>query len=238
MLQMTSLCAAWKYYIADGVVALFFLISIITGAKKGFFRCIFGVISTLAAVILAIMGAKIILSATNGLFGFQNWAYGKFLGVFSKWEGFSADISGIGLDAALQMNTMPAIVAKLILKIAGTQTELAAGTTLAQLLGNATASLASLLLAGISIFVVIKLLFIILKRILNSAAEESDAVGGINAFFGGLLGGVYAVFIVSVVLSVLAVFPFNAVTGYLSETLLVGKLYVHNPLVYVLGLFL
>ncbi len=241
MFNLTALCAgSFKYYIVDIVVILFFVFCMVKSARKGFFNSVFGVISTLAAVILAIMGAKILLGVTGGLFGFQDSVFEKFREIFSKWEGFNTDISGIGVDEALKTNTMPAIVAKLILKIAGKDSEIVPGTTLAQLTAEATSSLASLLFAGILIFFVTKLVFLILKRTLSGDPDDLEESGALslNSLLGALLGAVYALVIVSGILAILAVFPFKSVTGYLSNTLIVGKLYVSNPLVYILGLFL
>ncbi len=239
MLTGNALCAVqWSNYILDiAVVALFLVMAIICGSR-GFFSCILGIISTVAALLAAIFLAKLVVDATGGLFGLQGVFAKKFSGTFSKLGGFDVDVSGADVETALKTSSVPAVLARLVLKIVGKQEGVAAGTTLGQLVGQATASLATTLIAGLIIFILVKILVGLLKRVLNNAADNVGSLGWVNSLLGALYGVLCALLLVSALLAVLAVIPINALSNYLSKTLFVGALYAHNPLVYILSWFL
>lgn len=238
MLINTFCAVQWTNYILDGIVALFALIMLIVCAKKGFIDCFFGMISTVVALIVAIAFAKTVLNATDGLFGLQGWLYTKLEGSFAKVAGFNADISAVGVEAALEEHNVSAILAGLVMKLVGKQESIPEGTTLAMLLGEATSRLAATLIAGLVLFILIKLVVRLLRGILESIASKVDVLNGINALLGAAVGILQAALIVCSILAVLAIFPNEGITTYLSNTLFVGKLYLHNPLVSILGSFL
>lgn len=225
----------WSNYIVDGIVALFALIMIVVCAKKGFIDCFFGTVSTLLAVIVAVTFAKTLVGATDGLFGLQEVIQTKLEGMFAKLNGFNADISQSGVEAALKEQNVSAILAGLVMKLVGKQDSIPEGTTLAMLLGEATSTLAATLIAGLALFIVVKLLTALLRGVLNAVAEKIELVNGVNILLGGIVGFLQAFLIVCAILAVLAIFPNEGITTYLSKTLFLGKLYVHNPLVGILG---
>ena len=227
----------WKSYIADGAVALFVLIISIICAKKGFVGCLLGFLSTIIAVVAAVALAKPILEATDGAFGLQDVLQKAFEKAFGKIAGFNADISGQGIEAALESQDFPAILSKLVMKLMG-KGDLAPGTTLAGVVSVATARLATTLIVGILIFIVIKLLVRLLRKILNAIIKSIPLVGGLNRLLGFLVGVIEALLIVSFVLAILALFPSQGVLNYFANSLFVGWLYDHNLLVMLLSLFI
>ncbi len=233
------ICAAtWTGYIADGVVILLALILTIVCAKRGFIGCLLGAVSTLIALIAAIFLAKPVLNLTDGLFGLQEKLYLSFSESFAKIKGFNTDVSAIGVEAALKEYDVTAVLAALVLKLVGKQETLAPGTTLAGLLGDATSSLAATLITGIALFILIKLTVFLAKGIMKGLVKKVKLVNGVDTLLGALVGFLEAFLIVCGVLAVLAVIPVDSISTYLEGTLFVGKLFVHNPLVSLLGLFL
>lgn len=233
------ICAAsWTGYIADAIVILFALLMIIICGKKGFIGCLLGMISTLIAFIAAIFLAKPVLGLTDGLFGLQEKICLSFTESFAKIKGFDADISSVGVEAALEANNVAAVFAALIIKLIGKQEVLAPGTTLAGLLGNATSRLAATLIAGVAVFILIKLVVLLLKGVLRSVVKKIKLVGGIDTLLGALVGFLQAFLIVCGILAGLAVLPIESVSTYFNDTLFVGKLFAHNPLITILGWFL
>ena len=233
------ICAAsWTGYIADAIVILFALLMIIICGKKGFIGCLLGMISTLIAFIAAIFLAKPVLGLTDGLFGLQEKIGLSFTESFAKIKGFDADISSVGVEAALEANNVAAVFAALIIKLIGKQEVLAPGTTLAGLLGNATSRLAATLIAGVAVFILIKLVVLLLKGVLRSVVKKIKLVGGIDMLLGALVGFLQAFLIVCGILAGLAVLPIESVSTYFDDTLFVGKLFAHNPLITILGWFL
>lgn len=78
---MTDLLASFQIaYVADIVCALILLIFAAGGAKKGFVKCFFGLISTLVALILAITLASTVAGWLPSLFGSEGFFAGKFEG--------------------------------------------------------------------------------------------------------------------------------------------------------------
>lgn len=238
-MNINLICAVeWTNYVVDGVAILLALIMTIVCAKKGFVGCLLGTVSTLLALIAAIALAKPILNATDGLFGLQEKLLNTFSESFAKVKGFDTDISTIGVEAALKEYDVTAVLGALVLKIVGKQESLATGTTLASLLGEATSSLAATLITGIVLFILIKLAVFLIKGIFKSLIKKAKLVNGIDTLLGAAVGLLQAFLIVCGVLAVLAVIPVESIQSYLEQTLFIGKLYAHNPLVTIIGWFL
>ena len=224
-LYKNLICASsWTGYIVDIAVLLLALSMMIVCARKGFIGCLLGLISTLIALVAAIALAKPIVNATDGLFGIQEKICLSFTQSFSKMKGFSTDISALGVEAALEEYNVTAVFAALILKLVGKQEALPTGTTLAGLLGEKTSALAASLIAGILLFILIKLLVFFMKRVLKSAIKKVKFINGIDSLLGALTGLLQAFLIVCAVLAVLAVIPVDSISIYFEQTLFVGKL--------------
>lgn len=231
----TLLSAKASNWIIDVVVILFTLIMFISCAKRGFIDCFFGAISTTLALVVAFSFAKIFVSMTDGVFGLADVIQGKLEAAFAKIEGFTADVSKSGVEQALAEQNVSAILAGLVMKLVGKQDTIAAGTTLAMLLGEATAGLAINLIAGFILFVLTKIVVWFLGGVLNVFAESIHLVNGVNVLLGAVVGVLEALLIVCSILAVLAIFPNEKIAEFLSETLFVGSLYVNNPLIAILG---
>ena len=239
MVFLNNLCAInWLYYIADAVVAIYALIMIIICAKKGFITCFFGIVSTLVALIIALAFAKNVLKGTDGLFGLQDWFCKTFTDSFAKMEGFDADISAQGVETALKEHNVSAILASLILKVAGKQETIEVGTTLAMLLGEATSSLAATIVSALALIILIKVGVRIIRGILNAIVNKLVIIKGLNIFLGGAVGALQALILVCAILAILTVFPVVAVSQYLEKSLFLCYLYEANPLVNILAMFL
>ena len=78
----------------------------------------------------------------------------------------------------------------------------------------------------------------LLKGLLNTIAEKIPLVKGVDTLLGAVVGLLQAALIVCGILALLASFPNENVAAYLSKTLFVGELYVHNPLVTILSKFI
>ncbi len=233
---LNALCTAqWTDYLLDGVVALFFLITVVVSGRKGFIHCFFKIISTLVAIFVAIALAKVTLKSTGGLFGLQDKLVKSFQSLFGKIDAFTADVSNGDVESALESGGISAVVGKLVLKMLGNKKDLPEGTTLATLLGETVGRLAATLLVGVALFVIVKLVMRILRKALTSWADKFSLLSGVNTLLGSIFGFLYAGFIVCAILAALSLFPVNAITKYLENTLFIGELYDHNPLISILA---
>ncbi len=236
---MNGLCAAvWIRYLPDILVGAFFLISIFISARRGFIGCVLGIVSSVLAFVLAVSLAGALVDGTGGLFGLEESLTKSFGKTFLKVDGFGVDVSQTGVKEALEAQKVSSVVSLLVVKVAGKQEQIAAGTTLASLLGQATGSLAARLLAGLVIFIGVKILIGLLKRVLSRVIDKIPVLGGVNRWLGALFGLLYAWIIVSAILAVLALIPGKAITAFFAKTVFVELLYEHNIVILLLGWFL
>ncbi len=236
---LNGLCMApWVKFIPDIAVGIFFIIMIIISAKKGFVGCILSIVSTLAAIFLAITFAGLVVDATDGLFGLKDGLIDSFTKTFSKIGDFNADISQIGVEDALEGKNVSSIVARLVLDAAGKQEVLAPGTTLAVLLGQSVGDLAARLIVGLLIFIFAKIVIGLLKKVISSLLDKIPALGKVNRILGAVFGILYAWVIASAFLAVIALVPVEAITLFLEKTFFVGFLYEHNILIIALSWFI
>ncbi len=231
------LAPQWASHIADIIAVGLLLIMTLIGAKKGFIKSFFGMISTIGALIVAILFAKRVLAWTDGLFGLQDFFDGKLSHAFSKLNGFDADVSAGGVDAALENKNMPALIARLVMKFADTK-ELAAGTTLAQVVGETLSRLACIAITAVLLFIVVKILLSIVKRILDRWANGTKTASGLNTFGGAVFGLVKGLMIICLLLFIVTLIPTNFISNYIEKTVTLETLYNYNPWVWLLGLLL
>lgn len=235
--MVNGLCAGAGIVVFDIIVFAAIVLASLACGRKGFISCLFGIVSNLAAFLIALSLANVFLNITGGLFGLQGVFENNFEEFFAKLSGFDVDISGVDIHTTLESNNVPAILAKLVIKITGGG-EVPVGTTLASLLGEATASLAATLISGAVLFVLVKVGVFFLKATLGGIISRMNLLRGINTLLGSFFGLLYALLIVCVVLAVLAVIPINGISEFLSSGLLIGALYENNLLIIMLSWFI
>ena len=234
---LNALCAGAVGYILDAVLVLGLLIYVMICGKRGFVKMLFRFASGLIAFIAAIALAKVAVSLTGGLFGLMDVFTDKFTAAFSKTEGFNVNIAGQDLQAVLATKDMVAIISTLILKkYAGVQ--LQGDVTLGYLAGSTVAELLCTLIAGVALFFILKIVFRLLSKILTAIFNKIKLLGKVNKFLGILLGLVEGILVISVVVSVLTLIPSAGINNFFESSFVLRWLYNHNPIVWMLGLFL
>lgn len=231
----TQLNAYWLHYAVDIVALVVIFACALGGAKKGFVRCFFGFISTVAAIVLAFLLMKKMLDWTNGLFGLQAIMQRGCANAFSKIKGFDIDVSADGVSGAVS-GKLPAFLADLIIDAIGNN-NYPEGTTLAKVAGDTVGRLGATVLSWIFVFLLVKLLFVLLRSILSAIIEKLPIVGRVNVILGGVVGFCKGLFFVCAVVAILALIPSSGITAFFNECLLTKALYNHNPLHLVLGWF-
>ena len=238
-MQLTAnlLSASWSNYLVDIVVLLFIAGMTILCAKRGFVECIFDVASTLVSFVVAVLVAKLLITITGGLFGFQGWLGGSFSKAFAKLEGFDAVLSEEGAKAALLDKNVAGVIANLAVTWFA-KGKVAAGTTIAGLLGKITARLFTLLIISVILFLAAKLLLLLTKKMLTEIIDRITLLDATNTILGASVGFLQAILIVGAVLALFAVIPSAPIDNYLSNCLFLGWLYGYNPVVALLGLLI
>lgn len=232
--MITSLQANAVNYIIDILAIIVIVGSAIVSAKKGFVECIFGMASTIVAALLAFLLMKPALWATGGLFGLQGATENGCIGVLSKIKGFSIDISNQGISEALAGKALPQFLIDAIISSVG-QSTIPVGTTIAMLAGKALGGLIVGLVSWVFVFVTVKLLLLLLKKIINSLVEKISIVNGVNIALGILLGVIQGLLIISAVIALLSILPLPGVTSFFNGCVFVKGLYNHNPINVILG---
>ncbi len=232
-----ALCAVPAGYIVDGVILLGMLIFLLICRKRGFVKMLFHFASGILALIAAISLAKVVSSATGGLFGLQGRLEDKFVGVFSKMSGFDTDISGQDVGALISEGSVSTIIATLIAK-KYVGVELAAGTTLGYLAGSTVSELLCTLITGIVLFFVLKIFFKLMAKIFTLIIKKIKILDKVNKILGVIFGFIEAVVVISIVMSVLTLIPSTAMYNFFNSSLILRLLYNHNPIVWLLGLLL
>ena len=231
------LAATWSNYLMDVVILLFMAGLTILCAKRGFVECVFDFASTLVSFFVAILLAKFVIFITGGLFGFQEWLGDSFAGSFVKLDGFDAVISEDGAKNALLDRNVAGVVANLAVSWFA-KGKVVAGTTIAQLLGDITAKLFTLLIMSIILFFAAKLLLLLVKKILTEIIDRISILDATNTALGAIIGFSQALLIVGAVLALFVVIPSSAIDAYLSDCLFLGWLYEFNPVIALLGLLI
>ena len=216
-------------YILDILCVLTFLFLSLAGAKKGGIKCVLGFISTLAALVCALVFAKEVAAFLNDTFSVSDALGGRIEKLLLKIKGFNVDLSAVGMEKALQEVRLPSFIKDLLIEQFGDET-LAEGTTLAAKAGGAIAGLIVKLCAGILIFIGVKILLSLLAKILTGVTEKIAVASAINTLLGALLGVFKAFVIVCGILAIVSVIPSESLVASFNETYLVRYLYNDNPL--------
>ena len=229
-----ALLVSWAHAVVDIVAVVILLVYALRSAAKGFVACLFGLLSTIAAAIVAFTALNSILSVTGGLFGLQGALSRGCTNAFAKINGFSVDISQTGIQDALVGKNIPNFLVKIIVDSIG-NTGLPEGTTLAKLVGEALGGLGTKILAFLLTFVLVKLILKILERAISSLIRVIPIVGSLNALLGFVIGVLQGVLLISAVIAILSIIPSQSLSSTLTNCTVVGFFYKHNLLHILLG---
>ncbi len=224
-------------YLLDIIVVVFTLILVISSAKKGFINCVFGLLGTIVAIVAAVSFASLLVNMTDGLFGLEAKLNGAFTESFSKLSGFDVIIQENAniedLINSTEQNMSGILISLVVANFGGG--ELFVGKTLGEVVGTTMGSYATLLVSGIALFVVIRILFAILKKLFNFITG-TGFLGAINKLLGACVGILEALVIASFVVSVCVMFP--SAMEFMSTSRILMAIYEYNPLMWLIKFFL
>ena len=238
MSTLALLAAGPTGYILDILILVGLFLFVFSCAKRGFINVFFSFVSSVVALFAAITFAKVFASITGGLFGIEASLTESFTTTFSQIKGFDVVLGGHDeLDLLLSTDKMSAIIATLVAKkymgIA-----IPEGSTLGALVGATFAELLTTLISGVILFIVFKILIFILRKFFTKLTEKIGLLDKLNRLLGMAVGFLEGMFIISLVMSVLALIPSPAITDFFNHSLILKMLYNHNPIVSMLGWFL
>ena len=225
-------------YILDILILVGLFLFVFSCAKRGFINVFFSFVSSVVALFAAVALAKVFASMTGGLFGIEASLAESFTTTFSQIKGFNVVLGGHDeLDILLSTDKISAIIATLVAK-KYMGTAIPEGSTLASLVGATFAELLTSLIAGIILFILIKIVIFILRKFFTKLTEKIGLLDKLNRLLGMAVGFIEGIFVVSLIMSVLALIPSPAITEFFNHSLILNMLYNHNPIVSMLGWFL
>ena len=235
VMMNTILSAGIMPYLVDIVVLVFIVLFTLRCAKKGFVDCLFGFISGIASIVIAFSFASLAVSLTGGLFGIQASLQTNLTEAFSQLNGFNIPLDpNVDLVELLATQDMSQIMVNLIVQN-WTGVEIPAGHTIAMMVGETVAEFATLLTAGVALFIIARIVFAILRKFFNFVAS-AGILGTLNKLLGACIGLVESVLIVSILVAILALVP--PMMEFLNSSVILTWLYNSNPLMWLLSLFL
>ncbi len=225
--------AQWISLAIDvGLVVMAFIFMIVC-AKKGFVNCVFGLLTSVAAIVAAVYFASLAVELTGGLFGVERMLIDALTSSFSNIEGFNVVLAGdANISELLASQDMSQIIANLI---ADNFKEVPEGYTLGMLAGETVGKYATLLLSGVALYLLFRLLLTALGKFCNFVLS-GGLLGMLNRLLGAAVGLIEALIIASVAVAVLATFP--SMMEILNGSVILAELYHNNPLMWLLSYFL
>ncbi|MBQ7923885.1 MAG: CvpA family protein [Clostridia bacterium] len=229
-----GLNAAWACWTVDILAVVVIIGFAALAAKRGFVDCIFSLITTVAAFLVAILLMKSVLRWTDGLFGLQELLENGCAAALGKIKALNVDVSNEGLQAMLEEQNIPAFLANFVVESVG-DSEIPAGTTLATVIGGPLGRFITSLIAFFVLFTVAKLLLLLIKKLVSSFVNSMPVISSANRLLGFAVGLVQGVLVISAVVAVLSVIPVDGINRFFSECLLLKALYNHNPINMIIG---
>lgn len=238
MITSNLLSAGPTGYILDIVILVGLFLFVFICAKRGFINVFFSFVSSIVALFAAVSLAGVFASLTGGLFGVEASLTETFTNTLSKITGFDIVLGGKNdLDMLLSTEKMSAIIATLVAK-KYVGVDIPEGTTLASLVGATFGELLTSLIAGVILFFLFKIIIFILRKFFTKLTEKIGLLDKLNRILGMAVGFIEGIFVISLVMSILALIPSPAITEFFNSSLILKLLYNHNPIVSMLGWFL
>ena len=223
---MLNLNAFQAAYILDIVVIVALVVFALIEAKRGFITCVFGLVVSIVAFVVAIFCAANVAEATGGLFGLQEVISTEFQNTF-KGDLFQVALTQEDLAIALADAKLPTFLIDMI-SVNGIEAE--PGTTVAQYLAGEIAPFLTTVLTGIILFVLCKLLLIIVEKILTSLVSSISFLGAVNMILGAVVGLLKGGLAVCFIFSALSLLTSPELTEFINQSLFVHIIYNENPI--------
>lgn len=200
--------------VLDVVIIALIAVFALIGFKKGFFKSVLALISTLATIIISILCASPFAKLLNKIYDFTGFIADKLSdGIASMGVFYSQPISG-AMSGADVVSNIPSSTNGFLKKLmAYVLNPLSAsdiqGLTVAEIVSGAFASIIMLILSAIILFILIKVVVALASRLFDNITRNR-VFGATNKLLGlafGAVKGFVVVIIFTIVLTMLTVIP-------------------------------
>ncbi len=229
-------------HIADIIVIVFIGLLAVAGAAEGFAKTVFGVVSTVLAVLVASLFAGELGKMLYG-FSFAGPSWGDSIA-----EGFMSTVKDSGVLNTfpeggyteqnvidmLEALGVPAILGGVIAPSVSEALIGYEGIAVAQIVAEILANFVLTALAFVIICAVIGAVIGILSQFVKDAIEDIELVKNLDSLLGLALGAIKGVLIVWIVLTVCSLFSFIPFMNELVQSTAVVKWFADNNLITLL----
>lgn len=192
------------------ILAIFALI----GFKKGFFKSVLSMLSTIVVLVISVLGAGWLSNILNKIYDFTGFIAGKLcksiasMGTFYS-EPIAEGVSGADIVGAIPSSTngfLKKLMSHVLKPLSASEIQ---GETVANIVSGAFASIIMLIISGIILFIALKIIIAIASRLFDNITRNR-VFGATNKLLGLVFGAVkgFVVLIVFVIaLTLLTVIP-------------------------------
>lgn len=219
----------------DLILVALFIVFIIIGAIRGMFSQLVGSISTMVALIFATVFCKVLYALVIKLPFFSNNYYNLVFNFATKTFPGLAEVSASDIPNAVSGLPLISAIKSSILNYAESDASLKVNLNvyIAKAVTNYTALAISFLL----IFALLKLLFILLKKI-GKSLREYNSIKTVDNVLGGIVGAFGLFRRLSFILFVIKIIPFsflNELKQGIANSIIANFITTHNIVEWILS---
>jgi len=198
----------------DVIIVGLILIFGFIGLRKGFFKSVLAMISTLAVIIISIFCASPLAKLINKIYDFTGLIAGKLCKGIASMGAFYSETIPSGVSGKDIVNNIPSstngflkkLMSHVLNPLSASEIE---GATVADIVSGAFASIIMTIIVGILLFIAIKIIVALASRLFDNITRNRvfGATNKILGFVFGAVKGFVIILIFTVVLTLLTVVP-------------------------------
>ncbi len=235
MYSFNNLAAGGTGWIADVVVCAVLVLAALVGVKRGFLGMLVGFLSGILTLVLATLLCRP-LATGLGSMGLGAKLSAFFTRTFSLDQGAFGQTLAENCESVIKGLSLPSFIKDSLTEAATAALADGQSGTLGAIVADGLTNIALVAIAWIGLFVVLTIVFAILKRFVR-IFNKLPLIGAVNKILGAVLSLVVGAAIIVVVMYLfilLSSFLPRGIVDYVQSSAILGWLYNANPLAKIL----
>lgn len=202
--------------IIDVAIVAILVIFALIGLKKGLIQSVLSLFSWFVCIIVAVLTAKYVAGWINGIYNFSGLIGNSISKSLIKTNEFFAQSINVfeatgkdALIASIPNNTNKLLAEIIKIVFNSSDVNMASTDSIGSVVGESLGHICMVIIAGILVFVVLKIVVALLSKLINNL-ERIKVIGGMNKILGLVLGALKAsliIFAVNIVMVGLTLMP-------------------------------